>query len=67
MHCCRNCKFYDVSRGDDCNLRNTDPPGDKVRWNDCSEFQIANPDPRRNPPKISKADAKSKWDSLFKD
>ena len=68
MHCCRNCEFYDTSRGDDCVLRNTDPPVDKQRWNDCYEFRLADrPDPGSGPSPDRNEDLKKKWDSLFKD
>ena len=68
MHCCMNCKFYDPSRGDDCALNNTDPPRDKVRWNDCEEFVLKESSGINDPKGVdSKEDLKSKWDSLFKD
>ena len=69
MHCCRNCGYYDTSRGDDCQLRNTDPPVEKERWNDCPEFRLAQ---RKNSlaehtPAQDKDELKKKWNSLFKE
>ena len=41
LHCCRNCRFHDTTRHNECKIPNTDWVGDRNSANFCGEFEFA--------------------------
>lgn len=68
LHCCRNCRFYDPAKHNECAETQAEWVRDKEASNYCDYFQ---PNPvllaKGSGPGASKQnDARSKFDSLFK-
>jgi len=68
LHCCRNCRFYDPGKHNECTETQAEWVRDKEASNYCDYFQP-------NPVLLAKGsgqgaskqnDARSKFDSLFK-
>lgn len=38
LHCCQNCKYYQVGLSNDCKVPGTEYVSDRVRNNFCEEF-----------------------------
>jgi hypothetical protein len=66
LHACRNCQFYDRSKNNQCSEPQAEWVRDKEAANLCDYFQ-ANPTLLAlGSPSSKAADAKKKFDSLFK-
>jgi hypothetical protein len=66
LHCCRNCRFYDPGKHNQCAETQAEWVRDKEAANYCDYFQ-PNPILLAKSSEPSKADAaKKKFDSLFK-
>jgi len=65
LHCCRNCRFYDLGKHNQCAETQAEWVGDKEAANYCDYFS---PHPGLGARKRSSTpqDAKKKFDSLFK-
>lgn len=62
LHCCKNCKFYQIGRPNDCAIAGTDFVADRSKNNLCEEFAILG----THAPSISTDEAKKRFDDLFK-
>lgn len=67
LHCCKNCEFYDPAKHNQCTESQAEWVRDKEAGNYCDYFRPAS----RKPPLISPstsntADAKKKFDALFR-
>ncbi len=67
LHCCRNCRFYDPGKHNQCAETQAEWVGDKEASNYCDYFS---PNPvllaRGERPASKAQDAKKKFDSLFR-
>ena len=61
LHICKNCKYYQIGKPNDCLIPNIDPVLDKEKNNYCEEFS-----PIQSGSDIVKP-SKNKFNSLFKD
>ncbi len=62
LHCCKNCIFYEPGRANDCKIPDTDFISDRTANNFCEDFSMLGTYAK----KISKEDAKKRFDDLFK-
>jgi len=62
LHVCKNCKYYQIGKPNDCRVPNTDFVFDREKNNFCEEFQILEKTDSSN--KTTKKDISKK---LFKD
>ncbi|MDZ7269259.1 MAG: hypothetical protein ONB48_17065 [candidate division KSB1 bacterium] len=64
LHCCRNCRFYDVNAHHQCREPQAEWVQDKEMGNFCDYFEAA---AVSLPPRIDRAaEARKKLDQLFK-
>ena len=65
VHCCKNCRFYDPSRHNQCRIPEAYFIRDRETANFCAHFEIAD---RASPPELddSVQKARAKLDNLFK-
>lgn len=61
LHCCKNCKFYQPGRANDCQIPGTDFVADREKNNFCEDFAILGKQAASKAP-----DAKSRFNDLFK-
>ena len=40
LHCCRNCRYYEVGMPNDCRTPDSDPVADRERFNFCEFFAL---------------------------
>lgn len=69
MHCCKNCRFFDPGKSNQCNENQADYVKDKSRANFCEFFQADKRvalTKKSSSPTASKDDVKKSFDSLFK-
>lgn len=59
QHTCKNCRFYEVGKPNDCKVPGTDPIRDREARNFCEEYKTALSPPSSN-------SNPSRFDSLFK-
>ena len=64
LHCCMNCRFYDVHKPYQCLIHEIDPVMNKERFNYCDEFQFA--DKKQTAGRDEAQKAHNKFDNLFK-
>jgi hypothetical protein len=63
LHCCLNCKLYDLSASNQCLSRTTEPVRGKDKRNFCDEFEFTGKNADQKPPE----DVQKRWKDLFKD
>ena len=61
LHCCKNCRFYEPGRPNDCKIPGTDYVADRTKNNLCEDFSILG-----KKTVDGSLDAKKKFDDLFK-
>ncbi len=62
LHCCQNCKFYQVGLSNDCKIPGTERIVDRASRNFCEEFA-----PSEKAPDLGKKnEGKKKFEDLFK-
>lgn len=61
LHVCKNCKFYQPGRPNDCLMPGTEYVRDRTKNNLCEEFSILGQKKQEAP-----SDAKKRFDDLFK-
>jgi hypothetical protein len=66
LHCCRNCRFFDPSVHNECRETQAEWVRTKDRRNYCDYFEAATHVTLVKKSGASAADARKKWDSLFK-
>jgi len=66
LHCCLNCRMYDVMKARQCASFTADPPSDKISANSCEEFQMADRLGAGPSPGDRKKAFEEKWKGLFK-
>jgi hypothetical protein len=64
-HCCKNCRFYDVSQPNACTIPNIELVADKTKSNFCEEFLLAERDDAGGAAKQTNDEAKRRFDALF--
>ena len=65
VHCCRNCKYYDIYAHNKCSMPGTEMVQDREKNNFCDEFVFGETKDDPNSKK-NKEDAKKKLEDLFK-
>ena len=66
-HCCRNCRFYDASQPNACQVPNIELVADKEKANFCEEFMLAERGAADAEPAGGGDEAKRSFDALFGD
>ena len=67
VRCCRNCRFYDTSRNNDCRESEAELVTDKTRRNFCEFFELSDRAFAGGASKTDRAaEARAKLDALFK-
>ena len=66
LHSCRNCRFYDTSKNNQCAEPQAEWVRDKEAANYCDYFQPSSQPAKRPAESPSAQDAKKKFDSLFR-
>jgi hypothetical protein len=66
LHSCRNCRFYDTSKSNQCAEPQAEWVRDKEAANYCDYFQPSSRTADRAEASQSAQDAKKKFDSLFR-
>jgi hypothetical protein len=66
LHSCRNCRFYDPSKNNQCSEPQAEWVRDKEAANYCDYFQPSTSRPARGRASSSAEDIKKKFDSLFR-
>lgn len=66
LHSCRNCRFYDTSKNNQCAESQAEWVRDKEAANYCDYFQPSTQPAKRAAQSSSAQDAKKKFDSLFR-
>jgi hypothetical protein len=66
LHSCRNCRFYDTSKNNQCAEPQAEWVRDKEAANYCDYFQPASQVGARPPTSVVSQNAKKKFDSLFR-
>ncbi len=61
LHCCKNCRFYEPGKPNDCRMPGTGYVADRTKNNLCEDFSLLG---KHTPSKPG--DAKKKFDDLFK-
>lgn len=64
LHCCKNCRFYDPSRHNECQIGTTEWVGDREGANFCDEFEFKDSEAQSKDTAKS-AKAKDALDNLF--
>ncbi len=64
LHCCKNCKFYDVTRYNNCSEPMAERVPDSEAHNFCTYFEFID-DTKRKTDKIQTS--RTTFDNLFKD
>lgn len=66
LHCCRNCRFFDPSKSNQCSEPQAEYVADKERANFCDYFEPRTTVDLVNRSASGAEDARKKFDSLFK-
>jgi hypothetical protein len=67
VRCCRNCRFYDVSRSKECRESEAELVTDKSRRNFCEFFELSDRAFAGGASAVDRAaEARAKLDALFK-
>lgn len=61
LHCCQNCKYYQVGLYNDCKVPGTERVLDKAARNFCEEFSSLGKGPA-----VKDSSAKKRFEDLFK-
>jgi hypothetical protein len=64
-HCCKNCRFYEVSQPNACTIPNIELVADKTKSNFCEEFLLAERDDSSGGAQRTDDEAKRRFDALF--
>lgn len=67
LRCCRNCRFYDPSRNNQCSEPQAEWVSDKERANFCDLFFFAEGGARTGDAGSEPGGAREQWKRLFKD
>ncbi|MBI3428336.1 MAG: hypothetical protein HY011_35900 [Acidobacteria bacterium] len=67
VHCCKNCRFFDPGKSNQCAEPQADYVRDKVKANFCDYFQANNrlPLTKRASEPVQRDDARKNFDKLF--
>ncbi len=67
LHCCKNCRFFDPGKSNQCTETQADYVRDKVKANFCDYFQANNrlPLTKRSIEPVQRDDARKNFDKLF--
>ena len=67
VRCCRNCRFYDTTRNNDCRESEAELVSDKARRNFCEFFELSELGYSGGPTATDRAaEARARLDALFK-
>lgn len=69
LHCCRACRFFDVSARWQCRAEISEAIGDKGKGNSCPRYEpriVLDTTGRRSDPRQGPCDPKEQFESLFK-
>jgi hypothetical protein len=67
VRCCRNCRFYDVTRSKECRESEAELVTDKTRRNFCEFFELSDRASAGGASPVDRAaEARAKLDALFK-
>jgi hypothetical protein len=66
LHSCRNCRFYDTSKNNQCAEPQAEWVRDKEAANYCDYFEPSSGSTARAPTSSASENAKKKFDSLFR-